>query len=228
MRDILATRTIRSRKMMVSMPLLRKVREQNGWSRDHLAAMTGVDSRTIQRIEQGEVLLSLQTGAMLATALGVPLTDLIQYSGLGGRLRMALMRCQQRAPTRDELAALPNDLWPLVASFCEAVAGLNADEETMKSIEVELESLHRQAMELLEKNDQAWSNIRGCADRETTLPLVAEMGKRSAALRQNSDRASRAWRRLQEIFERHTSQAAAMGTVGSLLDAGLNARCERA
>jgi len=141
---------------------------------------------------------------------------------------MALMRCQQRAPTPDELAALPNDLRPLVASFCEGVAGLDANEEAMKSLKVELESLHRQAMELLEKNAEAWSNIRAGADRETTLALVAEMGERSAALRQNSDRASRAWRRLQEIFERRTSQAGALATVASLLDAGLNARCERA
>jgi transcriptional regulator with XRE-family HTH domain len=205
------------------MDLLRKLREQNGWSPDHLATITGVDSRTIERIEQGEVLPSLHTGAMLAIALSVPLTDLIQNSGLLARLRTALMTWQHQAPTPDELAALPSGVRPLIASFCEGVARLNANEETMKSVKVELESLHRQSMELLEKNAQAWSNIRAGADRETTLPLLAEMEERSGTLQQHSRRASHLLQKLQELFERHTSQAVALATVASMLDAAIGA-----
>jgi transcriptional regulator with XRE-family HTH domain len=205
------------------MDLLRKLREQTGWSQDRLAAITGVDKRTIQQIEQGEVLPSLQTATTLATALGVLPIDLIQYSGLRARLRTALMNWQHQAPTPDELAALSNDLRPLVATFCEGVAGLDADEEKMMGVKAGIESLHRQWTELTKENAEDWSSIRAVAERETTLPLLARMDERSEILKHNADRTAYFWRKLQELLEHHTSRALALATVASLLDAAVDA-----
>lgn len=205
------------------MDLLRELREQKGWSPDHLAGITGVDERAIQQIEQGEVLPSLQTATTLATALGVLPTDLIQYSGLRARLWTALMNWQHDAPTPDELAALSNDLRPLVATFCEGVAGLSADEKKMMGVKAGLESLHRQWTELMKDNAEDWSNIRAGADLETTLPLLARMDERAEIVKQNTDLAAYFWQKLQELLEHHTSQALTLATVASLLEAAVDA-----
>ena len=50
--------------------IVRKLRLQRGWSQDHLAELTGLSTRTIQRIERGHK-YSLETKASLAAVFEV-------------------------------------------------------------------------------------------------------------------------------------------------------------
>jgi XRE family transcriptional regulator, regulator of sulfur utilization len=50
--------------------IIRKLRLQRGWSQEHLAALTGVNVRTIQRLERGAK-MSLETRAALAAVFEV-------------------------------------------------------------------------------------------------------------------------------------------------------------
>jgi transcriptional regulator with XRE-family HTH domain len=50
--------------------IVRKLRLQRGWSQEHLAALTGVNVRTIQRLERGAK-MSLETRAALAAVFEV-------------------------------------------------------------------------------------------------------------------------------------------------------------
>lgn len=55
--------------------IVRKLRLQRSWSQEHLATLTGLSSRTIQRIERGEK-PSLESIRMLADAFGIEAQDL--------------------------------------------------------------------------------------------------------------------------------------------------------
>jgi transcriptional regulator with XRE-family HTH domain len=50
--------------------IVRKLRLQRGWSQEHLATLTGVNVRTIQRLERGAK-MSLETRAALAAVFEV-------------------------------------------------------------------------------------------------------------------------------------------------------------
>lgn len=50
--------------------LIRKLREDKGWSQEHLAAVSGLSARTIQRLE-AEGNASLESRSAIAVALGV-------------------------------------------------------------------------------------------------------------------------------------------------------------
>ena len=50
--------------------IVRKLRLQRGWSQEHLAALTGVNVRTIQRLERGAK-MGLETRAALAAVFEV-------------------------------------------------------------------------------------------------------------------------------------------------------------
>jgi transcriptional regulator with XRE-family HTH domain len=50
--------------------IVRKLRLQRGWSQEHLAALTGVNVRTIQRLERGAK-MSLESRAALAAVFEV-------------------------------------------------------------------------------------------------------------------------------------------------------------
>lgn len=54
----------------ISIPNLRELRLKKGWSQDHLAMVTSLSKRTIQRIESG-TLASLETANSLVCALGL-------------------------------------------------------------------------------------------------------------------------------------------------------------
>lgn len=50
--------------------LIRKLREDRGWSQEHLASVAGLSARTVQRLEN-EGSASLESRSALATAFGV-------------------------------------------------------------------------------------------------------------------------------------------------------------
>lgn len=55
--------------------IIRKLRLQRGWSQEHLAQLTGVNVRTIQRLERGAK-MSLETRAALAAVFEVDASTL--------------------------------------------------------------------------------------------------------------------------------------------------------
>ncbi|MBF4187235.1 helix-turn-helix domain-containing protein [Serratia ureilytica] len=54
---------------------IRPLRLEKGWSQEQLAAIAGLSTRTVQRIENGEQ-ASLETLTAIAAALGVQVSDL--------------------------------------------------------------------------------------------------------------------------------------------------------
>ncbi|MBV0929882.1 helix-turn-helix transcriptional regulator [Lentilactobacillus sp. IMAU92037] len=65
------------------------LRKQHGWTQEHLAEVSQVNPRTIQRLEAGED-ASLETLRLVANALGVQIGDLfetISDSDKGEQLR---------------------------------------------------------------------------------------------------------------------------------------------
>lgn len=56
---------------------VKKYRLKNGWSQEHLAQISGLSARTIQRIEQGQK-AGLESLKCLAAVFEVNITDLIQ------------------------------------------------------------------------------------------------------------------------------------------------------
>lgn len=54
---------------------IRKLRQQKGWSQEQLAEVTGLSSRTIQRIENGEP-ASNETMRALAAVFDIPLSEM--------------------------------------------------------------------------------------------------------------------------------------------------------
>ncbi len=61
--------------MKVDPEIIRQLREERAWSQEHLAAVTGLSLRTIQRVES-EANASAETRMSLATAFGVDLVRL--------------------------------------------------------------------------------------------------------------------------------------------------------
>ena len=61
---------------------IRTLREQRAWSQEHLAAVAGLSTRTLQRIESGAA-ASQETCLALAAALEVAVDDLSE-GGSGG------------------------------------------------------------------------------------------------------------------------------------------------
>jgi transcriptional regulator with XRE-family HTH domain len=56
--------------MKLDTDLVRKLREDRGWSQEHLAAVSGLSARTVQRLE-AEGNASLESRSALAAAFGV-------------------------------------------------------------------------------------------------------------------------------------------------------------
>ena len=56
--------------MRLDTDLVRKLREEKGWSQEHLAAVSGLSTRTVQRLE-AEGNASLESRSALAAAFGV-------------------------------------------------------------------------------------------------------------------------------------------------------------
>ena len=69
--------------MRLDTDLVRKLREDKGWSQEHLAAVSGLSTRTVQRLE-AEGNASLESRSALAAAFGVDPGRLNAGSGGSG------------------------------------------------------------------------------------------------------------------------------------------------
>lgn len=61
---------------MADMGHIKSLRLERGWSQEHLAELSGLSVRTIQRLERGEP-AALETRRALAAAFGIPAADLM-------------------------------------------------------------------------------------------------------------------------------------------------------
>ncbi|NQZ83214.1 MAG: 2TM domain-containing protein [Colwellia sp.] len=69
--------------------LVRKLRLQRGWSQEHLAELTGLNARTIQRVERGN-LPSLETLNSLASVFEIELNQLQEGITMNTELKLDL------------------------------------------------------------------------------------------------------------------------------------------
>ena len=61
---------------------IRELREQRGWSSDHLATLVGVSGATIRRLELGDTKLTVDWMRTLSEALGCAPTDLLVLAAI--------------------------------------------------------------------------------------------------------------------------------------------------
>lgn len=88
--------------------ILKKLREQRGWSQEHLARCSGLSARTIQRIESGHK-ASLESFMSLASALEVDLKTLQQEM-----IMIDKQSKEWRAMPLLAKLALVDTYWPLI------------------------------------------------------------------------------------------------------------------
>jgi transcriptional regulator with XRE-family HTH domain len=59
---------------------VRQLREQRGWSQDHLAALSGLNRSYVGEVERGRAIASLVTVYKLARALQLDAAELLAHS----------------------------------------------------------------------------------------------------------------------------------------------------
>ena len=99
--------------MYTNAQLIRKLREDRAWSQEHLAAVSGLSARTIQRVE-AENSASRETRMAIAAALGVELAQLNRVpdkeSGAGQSAPVGAAPAQHKGSTMVE-----RTVWGLLA-----------------------------------------------------------------------------------------------------------------
>jgi len=102
--------------MKINVDLVLRARKQKSWSQEELAIASGLNLRTIQRIES-EASASLQSKKALASALDLDVHDL-DYQEI--QMRQAweykVVETKDRAALQSELAGLGADGWELVSA----------------------------------------------------------------------------------------------------------------
>src|SRR5581483_4540491 len=131
-----------------AMNLLRKLRQQKGWTQEHLALVAGIGKRTIQRLERGTVKPTPETAMALANALDVEPDRILNWAGLRSHLRLCLVTWSRRWPEAEELAALPPNLRALFTTFHENRASLAADQQRLSELDAKANAVHELFMEL--------------------------------------------------------------------------------
>ena len=96
---------------------VRALRERRGWSQEHLAQVSGVARRTIQRIEIGAVRPSAETAMALAQHLETRPDEILMWASLRRHLRACIDAWCRRPPTDNELASLPPKLRRLFSAY---------------------------------------------------------------------------------------------------------------
>jgi transcriptional regulator with XRE-family HTH domain len=99
--------------MYTNAQLIRKLREDRAWSQEHLAAVSGLSARTIQRVE-AENSASRETRMAIAAALGIELAQLNRIpdseAGAGPAAPVSAASAQHRGSTMVE-----RTVWGLLA-----------------------------------------------------------------------------------------------------------------
>lgn len=79
---------------------IRKLRQDKGWSQEQLAEVTGLSSRTIQRIENGEP-ASNETMRALAAVFDIPLSEMRPLPTPDPKQQKHLFSSEERRVLRD-------------------------------------------------------------------------------------------------------------------------------
>jgi transcriptional regulator with XRE-family HTH domain len=102
--------------MKINADLVRKARTQKFWSQEELAIASGLNLRTIQRIER-EASASLQSKKALASALDLDIQDL-DYEEIRMRQEWEykVVETKDRTALQSELASAGAEGWELVSA----------------------------------------------------------------------------------------------------------------
>ena len=102
--------------MKINVDLVLSARKQKSWSQEELAIASGLNLRTIQRIEN-EASASLQSKKALASALDLDVHDLdYQEIQMRQEWEYKVVETKDRAALQSELAGLGADGWELVSA----------------------------------------------------------------------------------------------------------------
>ena len=102
--------------MKINVDLVLSARKQKSWSQEELAIASGLNLRTIQRIES-EASASLQSKKALASALDLDFHDLdYQEIQMRQEWEYKVVETKDRAALQSELAGLGADGWELVSA----------------------------------------------------------------------------------------------------------------
>jgi transcriptional regulator with XRE-family HTH domain len=102
--------------MRINADVVLKARTEKSWSQDELAVASGLNLRTIQRMER-EGLGSLQSKKALASALDLDVNDLdYREIAMTQKWEYKVVETKDRAEIQSELAAVGADGWELVST----------------------------------------------------------------------------------------------------------------
>ena len=101
--------------MKINVELVLKARKQKSWSQDELAIASGLNLRTVQRIES-EVSASLQSKKALASALDLDVQDLdYEEKLMPQKWEYRMVETKDRTALQPELDKAGADGWELVS-----------------------------------------------------------------------------------------------------------------
>jgi transcriptional regulator with XRE-family HTH domain len=102
--------------MKINADLVLKARAQKSWSQEELAIASGLNLRTIQRIES-EASASLQSKKALASALDIDIHDLdYQEIHMRQEWEYKVVETKDRTALQSELASAGAEGWELVSA----------------------------------------------------------------------------------------------------------------
>ena len=102
--------------MKINVDAVLQARKQKAWSQEELATATGLNLRTIQRIES-EGAASLQSKKALASALDLDIHDLDEEENrMRIRWEYRVIETKDRAALQTELTTAGGEGWELVSS----------------------------------------------------------------------------------------------------------------
>ena len=102
--------------MKINVDLVLQTRKQKAWSQEELATASGLNLRTIQRIES-EGAASLQSKKALASALDLDIHDLDrEETRMRTTWEYRVIETKDRAALQTELTAAGSEGWELVSS----------------------------------------------------------------------------------------------------------------
>jgi transcriptional regulator with XRE-family HTH domain len=102
--------------MKINVDLVLKARKQKSWSQEELAIASGLNLRTIQRVES-EASASLQSKKALASALDLDIRDLdYQEIKMRQQWEYRVVETKDRAALQPELSRAGSDGWELVST----------------------------------------------------------------------------------------------------------------
>lgn len=205
------------------MNLVKELRERKGWSQEHLAAVSGVGKRTIQRVEAGEVLPSAETAMALAEHLETLPNEIMNWSGLRSHLRACLAAWNSRPPTKHELQGVPSHLRPLFAAFHDGMASLKSCQDSFARLTEESHRLHERAMSILDESGADLRAVSLAVDPASALEALNRIMARRAAWDDAQALQADLRERLRQTSERMMRTSREIARVASRLDRELDA-----